>query len=125
MNLKSSQQSSTLFSSLKKLFESNAHWSGSFTNKKHGSDEVHLSVLLHCTRPSFTKAFSGKGSVGDGMLSRFVLTYAPLATVPVPEWKPRNYPEEDRLGKLLLSRLPSQVLIPAIESDARTPVMNF
>ena len=122
---KSSQQSSTLFSSLKKLFESNVHWSGSFTNKKHGSDDVHLSVLLHCTRPSFTKAFSGKGSVGDGMLSRFVLAYAPLAAVPVPEWKPRDYPEEDRLGALLLSRLPNQVLIPTMEQDARARMNEF
>jgi hypothetical protein len=121
---KSTQQSSTLFSALKKLFESNVHWSGSFANKKHGSDDVHLSVLLHCTRPSFTKAFSGKGSVGDGFLSRFVLTYAPPG-VPVPEWKPRNYPEEDRLAGLLVSRIPDQVLVPAMEQDARTRMNEF
>jgi hypothetical protein len=122
---KSSQQASTLLSSLKKLFESNVHWSGSFTNKKHGSDDVHLSVLLHCTRPSFSKAFTGKGAVGDGLLSRFVLAYAPLAAVPVPEWTARNYSEEERLAALLDARIPHEVLVPAIDEAARTRLNDF
>jgi hypothetical protein len=121
---KASQQSSTLLSALKKLYESNSHWSGSFANKKHGSDSVHLSVLMHSTLATFTRLFTGKGVVGDGLLSRFTLVYAPNPGG-VPDWTPRNYAEENRLAALLVSQVPGQALVPAIDQDAHARMNEF
>ena len=86
------QQGNTLLSALKTLYESNSHWTGSFVNKKHGTDDAHLSVLLHATRKTFVDGFALRCSVGDGLLSRFVLVYSAGMPV-VAEWEPRNLPK--------------------------------
>lgn len=48
-----SQENSNLFSAVKSLFEQTSHWTGSFVNKRHGGDDLHLSVLIHATRKTF------------------------------------------------------------------------
>jgi hypothetical protein len=121
---KAGQQSSTLFSGLKKLYEGNTHWSGSFTNKKHGSSDAHLSVLMHGTRETFMRMFTGTGAVGDGLLSRFNLVHSP-GVAGVPEWAARNHDEEDRLSELLIGKVPAQLLVPEIDGPARCRMNEF
>jgi hypothetical protein len=113
-----------LLSALKSLFESNSHWTGSFTNKKHGTDDAHLSVLMHVTRKTFADGFALRCSVGDGLLSRFVLVYS--AGMPaVPEWEPRNLPEEKKLVAKIGTLIPDVPTVPAISNDARERMKEF
>ena len=71
----SGQQCCTLFSALKVLRIEHP-LDGKLTNKKHGADDPHLSVLLHATRKTFLDGFALRGGVGDGLLSRFTLVYS-------------------------------------------------
>jgi len=118
------QQCSTLFSALKTLYESNSHWSGSFTNKKHGGDDLHLSVLLHSTRKTFVDGFALRGGVGDGLLSRFTLVYSAGMPV-VPEWAPRDFAEENKLVTAIANLIPKVHTVPAIADDARERMNEF
>ncbi len=118
------QQGNTLLSALKTLFDSNSHWTGSFTNKKHGTDDAHLSVLLHATRKTFVDGFALRCSVGDGLLSRFVLVYSSGMPV-VPEWEPRNLPEEKKLVATIGNLIPNVTTVPAIAENARKCMNEF
>jgi hypothetical protein len=118
------QQCCTLFSALKSLYESNSHWTGSFTNKKHGGDDLHLSVLLHSTRKTFVDGFALRGGVGDGLLSRFTLVYSAGMPV-VPEWQPRNLGEERKLVTTIGKLIPKVTTVPTITSDARERMNDF
>lgn len=120
----SGQQSCTLFSALKTLYESNSHRSGSFTNKTHGGDDLHLSVLLHSTRKTFVDGFALRGGVGDGLLSRFTLVYS--AGLPViPEWQPRNLAKEKSLVATIAKLIPKVPMVPAITDGARERMKQF
>jgi hypothetical protein len=120
----SGQQNSTLFSAMKSLFESNSHWTGSFTNKKHGGDDLHLSVLLHSTRPTFVNGFATRGGIGDGLLSRFTVVYG--AGMPVfPEWEPRDLPAERKLVETIGNLIPKKLTVPDIAEDARERMKQF
>jgi hypothetical protein len=114
----SSMESATLTSAIKTLFESNSHWCGSHTNKSWGTDNAHLSVLLHATRPSFTRGFQTKGGVGDGLLSRFTLVYVANKAA-LPEWAPRDFAKERRLVNTLEGFIPKQLTVPEFEASAR------
>lgn len=118
------QQGNTLFSALKSLYESNSHWTGSFTNKKHGTDDAHLSALLHSTRKTFVDGFALRGGVGDGLLSRFTLCYSAGMPV-VPEWEPRNLPEERKLVATIGHLIPKLPTVPAIAENARERMNDF
>ena len=118
------QQCSTLFSALKTLYESNSHWSGSYTNKKHGGDDLHLSVLLHSTRKTFVDGFALRGGVGDGLLSRFTLVYSAGMPV-VPEWQPRNLSEERKIVATIGKLIPKVLTVPAIADNARECMNEF
>jgi hypothetical protein len=118
------QQCSTLFSALKSLYESNSHWTGSFTNRVHGTDDAHLSALLHSTRKTFCDGFALRGGVGDGLLSRFTLVYSAGMPV-VPEWQPRNLGEERTLVATILKLIPKVPTVPAIADDARERMNEF
>lgn len=118
------QQGNTLLSALKTLYESNSHWTGSFVNKKHGTDDAHLSVLLHATRKTFVDGFALRCSVGDGLLSRFVLVYSAGMPV-VAEWEPRNLPEEKKLVATIANLIPETTIVPAIAEDARERMNEF
>jgi len=120
----SGQQGSTLFSALKSLFESTSHWTGSFTNKKHGGDDLHLSVLLHATRKTFVDGFALRGGMGDGLLSRFTLCYSGGMPV-VPEWEPRNFAEERKWVATIANLIPQQRTVPTIAADARERMNAF
>src|SRR5438094_1854534 len=60
----------TLFT---KLFESNAHSTGSFRNGRASIDKADGSLLLHFTRAGFDRSFAGSGATRDGFLSRCCL----------------------------------------------------
>lgn len=100
------RENSTIFSALKSLFEGNEYHSGSFANKEHGTDDAHLSVLLHGTRRTCVEGFGLHGGVGDGLLSRFVLCYCDKTAV-VPVWAERDFAAErsivQRINELLLN----------------------
>jgi hypothetical protein len=118
------QQCCTLFSALKSLYESNSHWTGSFTNKKHGTDDAHLSALLHATRKTFVDGFALRGGVGDGLLSRFTLVYSAGMPV-VAEWEPRNLREERNLVTTIGKLIPKVTTVPTITGDARERMNDF
>jgi hypothetical protein len=118
------QQSSTILSALKKLYESTSHWSGSFTNKKFGTDDAHLSVLLHSTRKTFVQGFSVRGGIGDGLLSRFVFGYSNTWPV-VPEWSQRDYAREQTLAEKIIALIPTTRTAPGIDAAARKRMAEF
>jgi hypothetical protein len=118
------QQNSTLLSALKTLFESNSHWSGSFTNKQHGSDDAHLSVLLQSTRKVFVQGFSVRGGIGDGLLSRFIFAYANAWPV-MPEWVQRDYARERALAEKIVALIPKTISAPGIDAAARECMNEF
>jgi hypothetical protein len=106
------------------VFEGNEHRSGSYTNKEHGGDDLHLSVLLHSTRQTFTDGFATRGGVGNGMLSRFTLCYS--AGLPIlPEWEPRNLPEERKLVATIGKLIPQVPTVPTITPEARERMRQF
>jgi hypothetical protein len=119
-----SMEFATLPSALKTLFESNSHWCGSHTNKTWGTDFAHLSLLLHCTRPSFQRGFQTKGGVGDGLLSRITLVYVGNKTV-VPEWTMRDFSKERRLVNSIEAMIPRQLTVLAFEAGARECWQKF
>jgi len=120
----SGQQCSTLFSALKSLFESNSHWSGSFTNKKHGGDDLHLSVIMQGTRPTFMAGFALRMAAGDGLLSRFTLAYS--AGIPVvPEWASRDLHKEREVVQTIREMIPTTCTTPTIADDARERMREY
>lgn len=118
------QQSCTLFSDLKSLFAGNSHWTGSFTNKKHGTDDAHLSVSLQSTHKTFAEGFALRSGMGDGLLSRFTLVYSAGMPV-VAEWEPRNFSEEKKLVAALGDLIPKVHTVPEIAEDARQCMKEF
>jgi hypothetical protein len=118
------QQNSTLSAALRSLFEGNSHWSGSFTNKKHGGDDLHLSLSLHSTRKTFVEGFAVRGGVGDGLLSRFTLVYSDYMPV-VPEWEPRDLREERKIVAIIGNLIPKVLTVPTIADDARECMKSF
>ncbi|HLX84846.1 MAG TPA: bifunctional DNA primase/polymerase [Terriglobales bacterium] len=120
----SGQQCSTVFSSLKTCFESNSLWTGSLTNKKHGSDDAHLSVLMQGTRSTFREGFALRGATGDGLLSRFVIAFSAGQPV-VPEWEQRDLTRERQVMQTIREMLPTTLTIPTITEDARERMRDF
>jgi hypothetical protein len=118
------QQNSTLLTALKTLFESTSHWSGSFTNKKCGTDDAHLSIALQSTRKTFVQGFSLRGGVGDGLLSRFVISHASAWPV-VPIWAQRDYARETALVGKIIGLVPTIHAAPAIEDQAQARMNEF
>jgi hypothetical protein len=117
-------QNSTLLSVLKSLFEGNSAWTGSITNKKFGTDEAHLSVLLHSTRMSFVEGFKLRGGMGDGLLSRFTLVYS--AGMPaVPVWQERNFAGEREILERITELIPARFLQLNIDEKARERFVEF
>jgi hypothetical protein len=117
-------QNSTLTSVLKSLFEGSSCWAGSLTNKKFGTDEASLSVLLHSTRKSFVEGFKLRSGIGDGLLSRFTLVYS--AGMPAcPLWRERNFAEERRLAELIVGLIPQQFQPLGIEAQAQERFIEF
>ncbi len=117
-------QNSTLLSVLKSLYEGNSAWTGSLTNKKFGTDEAHLSVLLHSTRTSFVEGFKLRGGVGDGLLSRFTLVYS--AGMPaVPVWQERNFAEERQSVERISALIPARFVPLDIDEKARERFVEF
>jgi hypothetical protein len=112
------QQGNTLFSALKSLFEKNSHHSGSFSNKEHGTDDAHLTMLLHSTRKTFVDGFALRNGVGDGLLSRFTMAYSAGMPV-VPEWRERDYSEERRIVAAIAALIPQQHTVPGVMPEAR------
>lgn len=112
------QQGNTLFSALKSLFEKNSHHSGSFSNKEHGTDDAHLTMLLHSTRKTFVDGFALRNGVGDGLLSRFTMAYSAGMPV-VPEWRERDYSEERRIVAAIATLIPNHHTAPGITPEAR------
>ena len=115
---------STIFSAFKTLYESNSLWTGSLTNKKFGGDNFHLSVLMHSTASVFRDGFALANAVGDGLLSRFVLTHADRLPA-VPEWEPRDLAAEKEIVSRLRGMIPLAPLTPAITDDAREAMAAF
>jgi hypothetical protein len=68
-------QGSTLDQKFLTLFDSNSASTGSFKNKEYVAENIHLSVSGDTTHSAFTSAFAGRGSGGNGLLSRFVFAY--------------------------------------------------
>ena len=68
-------QGSTLDQKFLTLFDSNSASTGSFKNKEYVAENIHLSVIGDTTHSAFTIAFAGRGSGGNGLLSRFVFAY--------------------------------------------------
>lgn len=118
------QQSCTLLSAFKSLYESTSHWTGSFTNKKFGGDDLHLSLLLHSTRQIFLDGFALRRGVNDGLLSRFTLAYS-MRTPVVPEWEPRDLVEERRLIGIIGKLVPQHHTVPEVEAGARERLLEF
>jgi hypothetical protein len=117
-------QNSTLTSVLKSLFEGTSCWSGSLTNKKYGTDDASLSVLLHSTRRSFVEGFKIRSGIGDGLLSRFTLGYS--AGMPAcPVWRERNFAEERRLAERIAGLIPQQFQSMGIEAQAQERFIEF
>jgi hypothetical protein len=117
-------QNSTLLSILKNLFEGTSAWTGSLTNKKHGTDDAHLSILLHATRASFTDGFKLRGGMGDGLLSRFTLVYA-AQTPAVPLWQERSFDEERQIVEHITRLIPQNFLQLSFDESARTRFIEF
>jgi len=115
---------STLFSALKTLFESTSLWTGSLTNKKHGGDDFHLSVLMQSTRATFQQGFALANASGDGLLSRYVLAYADRMPA-IPEWAPRDFHAEREVVGKLQAMMPVAPMVPTITDDARAAMNGF
>jgi hypothetical protein len=118
------QQSCSLFSDLKKLFDHNSHWTGSLTNGTHGTLDAHLSVSMHSTHKIFTDGFALRSGMGDGLLSRFTLVYSAGMPV-VAEWEPRNFAEEKKLVAAIGDLIPIVPTVPEITEDARQCMKEF
>jgi len=117
-------QNSTLLDSLLTLFESTSLFSGSFTNRKHGGDDLHLSVLIHSTRKVFGEGFGAAGATADGLLSRFVLAYSerpPLVAV----WAERDFAEERRIVARIRELLPGAFVPLTMEAVAAEQLAAF
>jgi hypothetical protein len=118
------QQNSTLLSALKTLFESNSYHSGSVTHKAHGTDDAHLTVLLHSTRSMFLDGFAQRGGIRDGLLSRFTLVYS--AGMPaVREWPEREWATERNLVEQIERLIPRSRMVPGITPDAHERFLEF
>ncbi|HUO14667.1 MAG TPA: bifunctional DNA primase/polymerase [Verrucomicrobiae bacterium] len=113
----SSQQASTLLSSLKTLYESTSLWTGSFTNRKHGTDDAHLSILLHSTRKTFRDGLATRNAVGDGFLSRVTLCYSDQWPA-VPIWAERNFTEERRIVQQIAELIPRKFTLVTLDAGA-------
>jgi hypothetical protein len=120
----SGQQNSTLLSAVKSLFEGNSHWSGSFTNKKFGTDDAHLSVFLQSTRKTFVQGFALRGGMGDGLLSRFIFSYASAWPV-FPAWAQRDFSREHDLVEKIIALIPKTHTAPGIDDQARERMIEF
>ena len=122
----SGHQHSRLLSDIKSLLEDNESYSGSFTNKEHGTDDAHFSVLLNATRKTFVDGFALARGAGDGLLSRFTLVYS--AGLPRPaDWEPRNFSEEKQLAAKIEKLLPQSAIpvAPKITDAARDCIRAF
>jgi hypothetical protein len=115
---KNKHQGSTLETTLLKLFDSGQHWSGSYTNKKHGGDNFQLSMVACFTRDGFEDSFGGRGSGGNGYLSRCALAYSePI--VPIGAWRERDTEAEREVVSKLAELIPSgSRWVPPIDADA-------
>ena len=118
------QLSSTLLSALKSLYEDRSHWSGSFTNRQHGTDDAGLSVVLQSTRKTFVQGFATRGGISDGLLSRFIFSYASAWPV-FPEWTPRDYAREQALTEKIIALIPKTPTAPGIDDQARKRLADF
>jgi hypothetical protein len=124
---KNAHQGSTLESALLKLYDGTSHWTGSLTNKRHGSDDIHLSLTSFFTLDGFRASFSSKGSGGGGYLSRNVIAYSsrrPYAGI----WPDQDSLREQKAVEEILALVPTEknfldarqsVWIPDITPDAR------
>jgi hypothetical protein len=81
-------------------------------------------VLLQSTRKVFVQGFSTKGGQGDGLLSRFIFSYANTWPV-VPEWAERDYSREDALVKKIIALIPKTHTVPGIDAAALEPMKEF
>ena len=120
----SGQQGSTLLSALKTLYESTSHWTGSFTNRKHGTDDARLSVLWHSTRATFDDGLSTRRGIGDGLLSRFTLCYCDKTAV-VPVWDERDFASEKQTALQIADCIPQKFLQLSIDADAQSRMVEY
>jgi hypothetical protein len=118
------QAAQTLFSELTSLFEGHSIHSGSLTNGEHGTDDAHLSILMHATRGTFEKGFALRQATGDGFLSRVVIAHA-APVPPIAEWELRDLKAEREIVAKIQALIPVIHAEPKIEDEARTLVNDF